>query len=158
MFVTFYYKAVQPRRLAVLDIKNGKSLRETARKFNIPRTTLLRHKRANDNIAGTETPSVSTSTEAAPPLTTSDIQIRGKGRLTVFDKEQEKFLEEYLLHCSNIFLSMTSKEARLLAYQFASKVHIEMPENWKKDQLAGLEWFRGFMGRHPNFSLRTPEA
>lgn len=140
-------------QLAVLDIKNGKSLRETALKFNIPRT-LLRHKRANDNIAGTEISSASTSTETA--LTINDIQIRGTGRLTVsskqflflfsififfsiffffqvFNKEQEKSLKEYLLHCSDIFFGMTSRDARSLAYQFACKLHIEIPENWKED-------------------------
>ena len=32
-----------------------------------------------------------------------------------------------------------------------------MPENWLRDSMAGLEWVRGFMNRHSNISLRSPE-
>jgi hypothetical protein len=34
----------------------------------------------------------------------------------------------------------------------------KVPENWKKDQRAGRDWFDGFLKRHPKISMRTPEA
>ncbi|XP_039304754.1 uncharacterized protein LOC105194808 isoform X6 [Solenopsis invicta] len=144
---------IEMLRLAVLEVQKGKSLKQISRDYNISRTTLLRHKRANNHIIATET-----SKAASPILTTSDIHIREKGRLTVFNEQQEKLLEEYLIHCSDIYFGTTTKDACSLAYQLASKLQIEMPENWKKDELARRKWFYGFMQRHPNLTLENPEA
>ncbi|KAJ8950065.1 hypothetical protein NQ314_008071 [Rhamnusium bicolor] len=46
-------------------------------------------------------------------------------------------------------------EFRELAFALADRNHLSHPF---KDGKAGLEWARGFMDRHPNLSLRKPEA
>ena len=33
-----------------------------------------------------------------------------------------------------------------------------MPDNRKKNKLAGVDWFTGFMRRHPALAIRQPEA
>ncbi|XP_011158250.2 uncharacterized protein LOC105194838 isoform X2 [Solenopsis invicta] len=144
---------IEVLRLALLEVQKGKTLTEASREFDISRTTLQRHQRANSRRIATET-----SKAASPILTPSDIQIREIGRHTVFNEQQEKLLEVYLMHCSNIYIGMTAKDACSLAYQLASKLQIEIPESWKKNELAGRTWFYGYMQRHPNLILRNPDA
>lgn len=52
---------------------------------------------------------------------------------------------------------LTSKELRLLAYQLAEKNKIKHPFAKENDQ-EGLDWMYNFMKRHPNLSIRKPEA
>lgn len=33
-----------------------------------------------------------------------------------------------------------------------------MPKNWLDNRIAGVDWLIGFMKRHPNLSLRKPQA
>lgn len=35
---------------------------------------------------------------------------------------------------------------------------IKIPSSWERDQLSGLEWFRFFKKRHPDISVKKPEA
>jgi len=52
---------------------------------------------------------------------------------------------------------LTTKEIRLLAYQLAEKNQINHPFAKENDQ-AGLDWMYNFMKRHPDLSIRKPEA
>lgn len=45
----------------------------------------------------------------------------------------------------------------MLAFQFAKKLDIPYPETWNTNSMAGEKWFRLFIQRHPNMSLRTPQ-
>ena len=76
----------------------------------------------------------------------------------VFTKEIEDDLVEYLIAASKIFHGLNMKELRELAYELADSNNVPMPETWQTNQQAGLEWARGFMHRHPDISLRSPEA
>lgn len=46
---------------------------------------------------------------------------------------------------------------KTVAVDFARKLKISVP-GWETTGVAGKEWFRGFMKRHPTFSIRKPEA
>lgn len=35
---------------------------------------------------------------------------------------------------------------------------ISMPKTWTENRLAGIDWLRGFRQRHPDMTLRKPEA
>lgn len=76
---------------------------------------------------------------------------------TVFSKSQEEELVEYLLECSKMSYGFTSKNARILAYQLAVKKQLQIPPTRHANETAGLEWFRQFMKRHPELSMRTPQ-
>ena len=73
-----------------------------------------------------------------------------------FTKEIEDDLVE--IDASKIFHGLTMKEMRELAYELAESNNVPMPETWKTNQQAGLEWAHGFMHRHPENPLRSPEA
>ena len=49
------------------------------------------------------------------------------------------------------------RETKQLAYQYAIKNDIKIPENWKKCETAGAEWFYLFLN-HTKLSIHTPEA
>lgn len=76
----------------------------------------------------------------------------------VFSLEQEKTFEEYLETCSKMFHGLTPKHARKLAYEMGVINSINMPHVWKETKQAGADWLTGFLHRHPNLSIRTPEA
>lgn len=76
----------------------------------------------------------------------------------IFSDEQEKTLEEYLTTCSTMFHGLTPKNVKRLAYEMALKNNINIPPTWNETQMAGSDWFFGFMKRHPRLSIRCPEA
>lgn len=76
----------------------------------------------------------------------------------IFTKEYETKLVEYLLQCSNMFHGLTPKAVRRLAFEYAHKNSLKMPDTWAINEIAGEDWFSGFMKRNPTLSIRTPEA
>lgn len=53
---------------------------------------------------------------------------------------------------------LTPREVRELAYKIAKANGMAMPSIWKSKKVAGRKWFRGFMKRNPDISIRKPEA
>jgi len=49
-------------------------------------------------------------------------------------------------------------QVRRLAFELAYKNDNPMPYNWTENCLAGEDWFAGFIKRHKDISMRTPEA
>ncbi|XP_063226437.1 tigger transposable element-derived protein 6-like [Bacillus rossius redtenbacheri] len=76
----------------------------------------------------------------------------------VFNTEQESELKDYLLTCSAMCYGLSLMNCRELAFEIASRNGIDCPETWKIQKKAGIEWVRGFLKRHPDLSLRQPEA
>ena len=50
---------------------------------------------------------------------------------------------------------LTTGDVRKLAFDLAEKANIQHPF---KNGMAGRDWLRGFMARHPEISLRRPEG
>lgn len=75
----------------------------------------------------------------------------------VFDEEEEGSLVEYLIRCCHIYHGLSITELKKLAYEFARKIKRVYPSSWDKEQMAGKQWYYGFMLRHKNLSLRSPE-
>ncbi|KAF2899678.1 hypothetical protein ILUMI_06496 [Ignelater luminosus] len=55
-------------------------------------------------------------------------------------------------------LGLTLKDTLALAYQYAVANNKLIPESWRENQCAGIEWIYLFRQRHNSISLRTPEA
>lgn len=72
------------------------------------------------------------------------IETNRSGR-TVFTKEQENALMQYLLTSSVMF------------YGYAQRLNMNLP-GWEINKEAGVEWFRSFMSRHPQLTIRRPQA
>lgn len=76
----------------------------------------------------------------------------------VFSVQQEKDLVSYILKCVNHYYGLSINELKVLAYELASKLELDdMPESWRDEKQAGRMWYRLFMARHPELTLRTPE-
>ena len=111
---------------------------KAAHTFKVPRSTLFR--RANNK--------------------NSKITGCGKGFTgftTVFTSEQENDLCEYLLNMEEMFMGLTPTDVRDIAYQMAIRNNLPNPFS-DRNTTAGDDWYLGFMSRHPELSLHTPEA
>ena len=76
---------------------------------------------------------------------------------TFFTVQQEKELVQYVLAMKVTLYGVTSRKIHSLAYQLAVLKRIK--HSFIDDsQLAGRDWLAGFRKRHPELSLRTPEA
>ena len=76
----------------------------------------------------------------------------------VFNADEEKALEDYILQVSKMFYGLTKLQTRQLAFRFAKTKNISMPNNWRENEAAGEDWLRGFRKRSGNLSLRNLES
>jgi hypothetical protein len=123
---------------AIEAIRSGEmGLKKASKVFNVPRTTLQRRCK-----------------------TSEDIRMAAEKRLgsksTVFTCAMEDELVSHMKTMESMLFGFTPKRLRQLAYQFA-KVNGINDRFSDEKQEAGTEWYRGFMSRHPQLSLRMPE-
>jgi len=113
-------------------------LKKACRQYSVPRATLQRRYKSN--------------------LDTTKAASKGLGsRDNVFDLEMEQELVSHVKTMEGMLFGFTPKRLRRLAYQLAKSNNIHHRFNMDKKE-AGKEWYRGFMSRHPDLSLCTPEA
>ena len=128
-------------REAVELVRQGMRLREAAKAKAVAHQTLARYVKKQEQHPGQE------------------IRMRPTYECRmVFDAEQEKALADYLVASSNMFYGITTKECRRLAYEMCVVSSIACPTKWADEMAAGIDWYNGFMKRHPRLSLRTPEG
>lgn len=125
---------IENLRHAVADVQSKKlTLGQAATKYSVPKTTLFKQLKQNK------------------------FKEPKKGRHCVFNKEQEDQLTKYILDCCKSFYGITPNTLRKIAFRFAENNNLKHNFN-RNTQLAGKDWYYGFMSRHPSISLRTPEA
>ena len=110
---------------------HGKGLRQAAREFDVPVTTL---KRRVDDL-------VSVDAKPGPP--------------TVLTKEEEEKLCKYCFDMCDMGYGLTVEDVRIIAYKIADNSGRPHPFN---DGRAGRDWYEGFLRRFPHISLRREEA
>lgn len=120
---------------AIKAVGSGTSVRRAALVHRVPRETLKRYLRQAD------------------PLEAQQLGAFAN----VFTAAQEVELVGYILSMEQRFYGVTTREIRKLAFDLAERNGIPHPFN-KQKQLAGIDWLAGFRKRHPQLSLRTPEA
>ena len=118
---------------AINAVLNGNSVKSTAKKYSIPRSTL--RDRLKTNI--TDKPTL--------------------GRKPLFTAQQEKEIAEHVLLLSKLFFGISIIELRRLAFELAEANGLPHTFN-TKTKLAGPDWIYGFLKRNPGISLRKPEA
>lgn len=122
--------------------EEGKSIREVAKAMNLSKSSLARHVKKFNSASDKES-------------------VVFQSNLTcgmVFSAEEELKLRNYLLTASKMHYGLTTVQVRNLAYEFAAALDKKYPNSWDVNKTAGYDWFKGFMGRHPQLSLRSPEA
>lgn len=124
-------------------VEEGIGLRKTALKFGIDKMTLHRYVAKYKENVGNQQP-----TEFEPNYSVSQ----------VFTREEETLLASYLKKASQLHHGLGTINCRLLAYEFAVRNQKKHPEQWDRNKIAGCDWFRGFMKRNHELSIRLPEA
>ena len=122
-------------------IDNGQSIRSVAKEYGIPRQSLLRYAK-----------------QRCESSNTLDLNIGYTKQRQVFDNSQELELVKYIKQAANIYFGLSPRQIRHLAYNCAKSYGIKMPNSWEKDENAGADWFTGFLKRHADLAMRTPEA
>jgi hypothetical protein len=121
---------------ALRSIKQSeKTIGEAAVEYGIPKTTLHRHLRGKSM----KKPGIAS------------------GRCPVLNDKFEQELVDHIKHMQRIMFGLTPMEVRRIAFQLAERNHLKHPFS-HKTQLAGEDWFLSFCNRHPEISLRRPEA
>ena len=124
---------------AVMLVTSGTSVRKAAAEKGVSKSALCRYVRKyHCNPEAVLTPNYTHS--------------------QVFSTEQEHTFAEYLETCSRMFHGLTPKHVRKLAYEMACINKRNVPQKWVEETSAGADWFTGFLHRHPNLSVRSPEA
>ena len=133
-------------------LNDKKSFREVALVYGIGKMTLYRYCKELKLLHPQESGSSSSHPSAAVHCGYA------KPRQLFSEAEEAEFVQ-YLLTASKMFFGLSPKATRKLAFEFALDLGKDIPEKWKVRQLAGEDWFSGFMRRHAsNISVRTPEA
>lgn len=122
-------------RSALEAIKNGVSKNYAARQYGIPKKTLLRYLTKSSN-----SPSL-------PCLGSFS---------KVFTDEQEQQLVNHIIEMSECYYGLTERDVRSLAFELAEMNEIPHPFS-QSEKLAGYDWLKCFLKRHPNISLRSAE-
>ncbi|KAJ4440924.1 hypothetical protein ANN_10772 [Periplaneta americana] len=120
-------------QLALVAISEGVGVNEAARRYNIPSATLKTYNKRKD------------------------AKIRQPGHPLDLPQEVENDLVTHLLQLEKMFYGLTRRSVMKLAYEIAEKNKLATWFN-RETKSAGKEWFSGFMKRHPELSLRQPEA
>lgn len=126
------------------EVKTGKSLRKAAEKYGVNYVSLLRYVRKRD--------------EANRKHEQDNVHMGYVPHNRVFNENQERELSKYLIRCADIYFGLSTKGVRKLAYELTVKYNLSRPPTWNKNEMAGEEWFRSFMRRNPNLSVRAAQA
>lgn len=115
---------------AVSSVRRGiLSIRQASEQYAVPYTTLNRWVKNNDLLA--------------------------YGRPPVLGPLEEARLVEALLTCAEWGFPMKSYDVRYLVQQYLNKCGKR--EKRFKNNLPGLDWFKSFMRRHPNLTIKFAE-
>ena len=117
---------------AVKSVKDGgKGLREASRLYNVPVESLRRR------VTGM----VDMDCRPGPP--------------TVLTKSEEEEIVQYLIQMADMGYGLTRDAVMHMVYVYVDKCRRDHPF---KNEKAGRWWFQGFKARHPNLTVRMPQA
>lgn len=126
---------------AVTAVKHGMSRNQAARVHGIPKRTLRRYLEKQSETAGKP----------------EQVKLNPLGSFKpVFTVEQEQQLVNYAIEMGESFYGLSAREMRSLAFQMAQKNGIPHPFDAEL-KLAGPDWMKGFLQRHPALTMRAPE-
>uniref|UniRef100_A0A672IK21 HTH CENPB-type domain-containing protein n=1 Tax=Salarias fasciatus TaxID=181472 RepID=A0A672IK21_SALFA len=82
---------------------------------------------------------------------------KGKYAKRILTDKMEEDLTKHLKELAGWFHGLNPLKCRQLAFEYANKNNIPVPDNWTMNQCAGESWFASFRA-HRRLSFRTPEA
>lgn len=133
------WTAADMHRAVHMHVYEKVGVRKSAKICNIPHSTLISYiKKYKDDKTIAMEPNYKTN--------------------KVFTNEQELQLKDYLIDCAQKFYGVTKNNCLKIVYQMAEKNGIAHPSTWEKNKKAGRDWWRSFKSRHPELSIKKPEA
>jgi transposase len=127
---------IMAMKLAVRDVlMHKKSQKSVAKEYGVARQTLRRYIAKAADGYGVE---------------------KSLGRKSVLTGAQENELSNYLQSMEASLYGLTPMSVRRIVYKYCQENGISHPFN-HETQIAGRKWFRQFMARHKELSVRTPE-
>jgi len=130
------WKEEDLRRAVKNVVVDKMSKKRAARLNNVPRPTLIRHlKKVSQGLGVKKQP----------------------GRPTVLSDDQEEELVALLQDMESRLFGLTISDVRRLVFVFCEKNGISNTFN-RNDGMAGRNWIKSFFSRHPQLSVRKPEA
>ena len=127
---------------AARKVMNGGSKKGVAEEFGVDRMTLSRYVK---KLQETGLDHVVTGYRF---LSTSKC---------IFDEKMEADLSNHITTLANMFHGLSQKCCRELAYEFAHRNNVKIPDSWEKNKIAGEDWWLKFKARR-ELSIRSPEA
>ncbi|CAH1992525.1 unnamed protein product [Acanthoscelides obtectus] len=79
------------------------------------------------------------------------------GRKPALTCEMEKMLAEYCIQMEKKFYGLRRQDVKHMAFQLAIRNGLRHPFSQRTGS-AGKKWLRGFLARHPELSVYTPQA
>lgn len=71
----------------------------------------------------------------------------------IFTPAQEETLKDLIMcSLSKMYYALPVEECRVIAYEMAVINKITCPKSWEERKRAGIDWFYGFMQRHPKLN------
>ena len=135
------YASHETMKQAVLAVvQKGYSYRQSADQYGVNKSTLSDYVKRHKISGGLDT------------------YFPNFKKRQVFTSKMEATLAEYLLTCSKMFYGLAPRATRPLAYEFAIRNSVDVPESWENNHSAGEDWLSAFLKRNSNLSLRRPEA
>ncbi|KAE8750937.1 hypothetical protein FOCC_FOCC002365 [Frankliniella occidentalis] len=129
-------------KIAIQQVRSGIKVRTAAQNNNVNHMTLRRYIAKTENVEDLDT--VRLSPDYATKL--------------IFPKELEDSLAGYVIECSQMGYGLSSVDIRKFAVQLGVANNLtNLPKSWLENEMAGADWFLGFMKRPPLLSLRKPE-
>ena len=110
---------------------DGEALRKASREYGVPAATL---KRRVDGLLAV------------------DARL---GPSTVLTREEEDKLYQYCLDMADMGYGLTIEDIKVVGYRIVAGSGRSHPF---KEGSTGRDWYEGFLRRHPQLSLRKPEA
>ncbi|KAJ4430627.1 hypothetical protein ANN_19216 [Periplaneta americana] len=124
---------------AILSVRSGQmGYLRAAKTYGVPKGTLEKHVKNRDKTA-------------------EEILKMRSGRKPVLPPELENMLVKYCLQMDERFFGLRVSDMKRMAFELAIRNGLQHPFNPNKGS-AGKKWFRLFLKRHPNLSLRTPQG
>lgn len=124
-------KPTSPRKLAaaVQLVHDGWPIRTAARQKGINRQTLWKVVHCSKNLENIED--------------NSNCFQLSYGRKSIFSKQLEDEIVAYCIDMARMGFGLSVNKVRELAYETAIINNLPIPQNWKDNKIAGIDWFKG---------------
>ena len=123
-------------RKCLAAISNGMGFNEASKKFDIPKPSIRRYRSGLNKY--------------------SNLESKHRGAPCILPKDLEDELVQHMKQLDQCFFGITIADLKRLAYQIARAHGIKGFSDTK--QAANKTWYYNFMRRHPELTLRSPEA